>query len=96
MMSSILFLDIDVVFVNSRIFCEFLGDAREIEIQGIKLKVPSLRRLLALKFDLPLPRSLSMDQYVKFVGFCRKFIVNHKAYEDWKKRSRVDVPFVLK
>ena len=90
------FLDIDVVFVNSQGFREILADAREIEIQGMKLKIPSLRRLLALKFDLPSPRSLSMDQYVKFVAFFRKYVIKREVYEKQWRESIVDVRFSLK
>lgn len=52
--------------------------------------------LPVFKEPLPPPPILSMDRYVKFVEFCRRHVVNRKAYEEQKKRSAVDVRFVLK
>lgn len=48
------------------------------------------------KEDLMPHRSLSMDEFVKFLRACRKFYFNRKAYDDQKKRSSVNVAFRLK
>ena len=56
----------------------------------IKLNLPIIRE------ELPPPKALSLDDYVKFLRANLKYFFNRKAYEDWKKRSIVDAPFVLK
>lgn len=55
-----------------------------------KLNLPIIRE------DPPPSKSLSMDHYIKFLRTCRRYVLNRTAYEDWKKRSVVDVPFRLK
>ena len=55
-----------------------------------ELNLPIIRE------ELPPPKSLSLDDYVKFLRANRKYFFNRRAYEDWKKRSIVNVPFVLK
>lgn len=48
------------------------------------------------KEPLPGPPILSMDNYVKFVEFWRRSVMNRKAYEEERKKSIVDVRFILK
>lgn len=55
-----------------------------------ELKFPVSRR------PLPPPKRLSMDEYVKFVELHRRYTLDQRAYEAWKRRSVVKVPFVLK
>ena len=43
------FLDLDVLFVDPRTFSGILKECKEFEMQGVKLKVPSLKHLMALK-----------------------------------------------
>ena len=44
----------------------------------------------------PPPPVLTMDQYVEFVEFYAKELLNWKAYEDLVRRTRVNAPFRLK
>jgi len=47
--------------------------------------------------DLPPARTLSMDEYARFVAQnLHYFVLNRSAYRELKTRSAVDVPFVLK
>jgi len=55
-----------------------------------KLKLP------IIKGDIPEARSLSMDDYLKFVNFNLKYTVDKKARKMWNKKMSVNVPFVLK
>lgn len=55
-----------------------------------KLKLP------VIKEDLQEPRSLSMDEYLKFVQFNLRHAFDKRAYARWKKLLVVDVPFSLK
>ena len=55
-----------------------------------KLNFPIIRE------DLLPSRSLSMDDFVRFVQINRPYLFNREVYEDWKKRSVVPVPFRLK
>ena len=54
-----------------------------------ELKLPIIRK------SLP-PPQLSMDQYLKFVEFNLKYIIDQKAYRALKKKQIVSVPFRLK
>ena len=55
-----------------------------------KLKFPVFGK------DLPEAKSLSMDDFVRFLMVNRKYYLNREAHEEWKRDSIVDVPFVLK
>lgn len=55
-----------------------------------KLKLPIIRG------DLPKGPALSMDNYLKFVQFNLKYVIDKKAVEEWKKLSAVDVKFVMR
>lgn len=55
-----------------------------------KLNLPIIRE------SLPPPPVLSMDRYVKFVEFCRRHVINQKAFEEQRKKTVVDVRFTLK
>ena len=53
-------------------------------------------------FDLPIikgkqvePRNLSMDEYDDFVRFNMEIFFDRETYEQWKKESVVNVPFVI-
>ena len=48
------------------------------------------------KKPLPGPPILTMDQYVQFVEFFVKHLLNLEAYHEEKKHALVDVPFQLK
>lgn len=52
-----------------------------------KLKLPIIRGRLA---DA---KTLSMDDYLKFVQFNLKYALNKKAYAKWKKMLIVNAPF---
>ena len=52
--------------------------------------------LPVIKSDLPPPRSLSMDGYLKFVEMYLKYLFRRDAYEYWKEKRTVKVPFTLK
>lgn len=54
-----------------------------------KLKFPVIKK------PLPLPKALSMDDYLRFVSFNIKYTLNKRAYQKWKKTSAVNVRFVL-
>lgn len=45
----VLLMDLDAIFVDGKTLLGILKDAKETEVQGIKLKVPSLEHLIALK-----------------------------------------------
>lgn len=50
-----------------------------------------------IKNRLPEPKSLSMDEYLRFVEFNLKYTSHcRKARNYWRKISAVNVPFVLK
>lgn len=55
-----------------------------------KLKFPVIKK------PLPEPKSLSMDDYLRFVTFNIRNTFDKKAYRDWKRESAVNVAFVLK
>ncbi len=55
-----------------------------------KLKFPIIRK------PHPAPKTLSMDDYARFVSFNLKHAVNKKVYQQWKKDSGVNTAFVLK
>ncbi|MDP2939322.1 MAG: hypothetical protein Q8O13_04475 [Candidatus Omnitrophota bacterium] len=55
-----------------------------------KLKLPIIRGAL------PQAPTLSMDNYLKFVQFNLKYVVDKKANAKWKKLSAVDARFVIK
>ena len=52
--------------------------------------------LPVMKAPLPQARTLSMDEYLKFVQFNLKHAFDKKAYAKWKKMSVVNVPFCLR
>ncbi len=52
--------------------------------------------LPVVKNDAPLPRPLSMDEYLKFVIFNLKHNVDKKAVREQKKLAAVNVHFSLK
>ena len=54
-----------------------------------KLKFP------IIKAALPQPRTLSMNDYLRFVQFNLKHAFDKKAYAKWKKMLIVNVPFSL-
>ena len=49
-----------------------------------------------IKNDAPLPRSLSMDDYLKFVISNLRYNVDKKAVREQKKLAMVNVHFSLK
>ncbi|GEM_PF-740546 len=53
-------------------------------------------RFPIIKKPLPEPKSLSMDDYLRFVSFNIKYTLNMGAYQNWKKDSAVNVAFVFK
>ena len=55
-----------------------------------KLNLPVMRG------DVPLPRPLSMDDYLKFVIFNLKHTVDRKAVREQKKLAVVNARFSLK
>lgn len=55
-----------------------------------KLKLP------IIKGPLPTSRTLSMDEYLKFVQFNLKYAFDKRAHAKWKKLLAVNVPFVIK
>ncbi len=55
-----------------------------------KLKIP------VLKNSASSIKTLSMDDYLKFVQFNLKNNFNQVAYAKWKKMLVVNVPFVLR
>ena len=55
-----------------------------------KLKLP------IIKMPLSRTRTLSMDNYVKFVQFNLKYTFDKKAYAEWKKMLAVNKPFCIK
>ena len=59
-------------------------------MSDLSLKFPIIRGPLAKK------RILSMDEYLEFVQFNLKYIVDKKAVAKWKKLRAVDVPFAIK
>lgn len=88
-------VDLIIFLVNQEIFTRIWSEAREIEIKGAKIKIPSFRCLMELKLDYPPPKVLSMDDYLKFIELYRECFSEQDNNEHWKKR-RVNVPFVLK
>jgi len=52
--------------------------------------------LPVIKDDIPLPRSLSMDEYLEFVIFNLRHSVDRKAVREQKKLAAVNVSFSLK
>jgi hypothetical protein len=54
-----------------------------------KLKLPIVRK------DVAPPRSLSMDDYLKFVNLHFKYGLNRKSRTLWKMKQIVKVPFSL-
>ena len=42
------------------------------------------------------PPKIEMDSYVEFVEFYFKHLLNHKAYEEHVRRTRIGEPFILK
>ncbi len=55
-----------------------------------KLKLP------VIKVSLAQPKTLSMDDYFKFVQFNLKHAFDKAAYAKWKKMLVVNVPFCIK
>lgn len=55
-----------------------------------KLKFP------IIKENLPMPKSLSMDDYLRFVSLNLKYTFNKQVYRKWKRDSAVSAAFVLK
>jgi len=56
-----------------------------------KLNLPIIRN------KLPKAGSLAMDDYLKFVLFNLRYTIkNKKTLREWKKKSAVNVPFILK
>ncbi|MBI3990829.1 MAG: hypothetical protein HY350_01645 [Candidatus Omnitrophica bacterium] len=55
-----------------------------------KLKFPIIRE------SIPESKSLSMDDYLKFVEFHLKYTFDREAHDKWKKMLAVPVPFVLR
>ena len=55
-----------------------------------ELKLPVIRG------PLPESKTLSMDDYLKFVQFNLKHAFDKKAYEKWKKMLAVNASFSLK
>lgn len=55
-----------------------------------KLKLPIIRQLL------PPPKSLSMDDYLRFVTLHLKYTFNRKNYRHRKKLRAVNVRFSIK
>ena len=55
-----------------------------------KLKLP------IIKGSVGESKSLSMDEYFKFVQFNLKNAFDRRAYAKWKKMLAVNVPFVIK
>lgn len=52
--------------------------------------------LPVIKNNIPLPRPLSMDEYLKFVIFNLKHTVDRKAVREQEKLAVVNVRFSLK
>ncbi len=55
-----------------------------------KLRFPVIKNVPSV------PKTLSMDNYLKFVQFNLKHAFNKKAYSQWKRMLAVNVPFVIK
>jgi hypothetical protein len=55
-----------------------------------KLKFP------IIKEKPPSSKSLSMDDYLRFVSLNLKYTFNRQAYQKWKRGSAVKEAFVLK
>jgi hypothetical protein len=55
-----------------------------------KFKLPIIRQ------PLPQPKSLSMDDYLRFVTLHLKYTFNRKVYQQWKKLQAVNAPFSIK
>jgi len=55
-----------------------------------KLKFP------VIKGRVPVPRVLSMNDYLRFVLFNIKYTLDKEVYRNQKKVSGVNVPFVFK
>ncbi|MCX5751706.1 MAG: hypothetical protein NT099_08625 [Candidatus Saganbacteria bacterium] len=55
-----------------------------------RLKLPIIRG------PMPEKKSLSMDDYLKFVSFHLKHAFHGATNREWKKRLAVDVPFSIK
>ena len=55
-----------------------------------KLKLP------IIKGQLPEPRVLSMDEYLKFVQFNLKHAFDKKSYAKWKRLLAVNARFSIK
>lgn len=56
-----------------------------------RLKFPIIRKPIILE-----PKTLSMDEYLRFVNFNITYTLNIKAYRQWKRMLAVNVPFRLK
>ena len=52
--------------------------------------------LPVIKDDLPPPRSLSMNGYLKFIEMYLRYLFCRDAYEYWKEKRTVNVRFTLK
>lgn len=91
-------MKVDILFTDKKTMEEILKETKETTVKGEKFLIPSLERLNLPVFDGPTPPPpvLSMDQYVEFVEFYVKELLNWKAYEDLVRRTRVNVPFRLK
>lgn len=55
-----------------------------------KLKLPIIRQ------PLTQPKSLSMDDYLRFVTLHLKYTFDRKSYRHWKKLQAVNAPFTIK
>ena len=53
-------------------------------------------RLPIIKGALAAPKTLSMDEYLKFVQFNLKHAFDRKSYAKWKKMLAVNVPFCIR
>lgn len=49
-----------------------------------------------IRGSLPEAKSLSMDDYLKFVLLHLRYTFNRKVYRQWKKMLAVNVPFSIK
>jgi hypothetical protein len=52
-------------------------------------------RLPIIRGPMPEKKSLSMDDYLKFVAFHLKYTFNESANEKWRKMLVVNVPFSI-
>lgn len=56
-----------------------------------RLKLPIIRKPITFE-----SKTLSMDDYLRFVIFNITYTLNIKVYRQWKRMSAVNVPFRLK